>query len=161
MTEEVGPGGAGTHASVLGGEFVRIDRHGIGGFAFDTDGSRMPCAVSLVSSGDGSADLPTGSPDGPLTLRIHGELDLYTVPFVKGRISRAVEVLSARDLVLDFTYCDFVDSTGLALILSLRAHLEAAGGRVRVACLAPTMRRKLARTLPQTIFSDLPAGTSG
>jgi anti-anti-sigma factor len=132
----------GAHTELTGAEHVGSDEHGIGGFAFGDDGSQMPCALSVVSFGDDSRGVP-------LTLRIHGELDLYTVPFVKGQVHRAVEVLAARDLTLDFTYCDFVDSTGLALVTILKAHLKRSGGRLRVTNLRPTLRRKFDRILKQ------------
>jgi anti-anti-sigma factor len=141
----------GVHVGLAGGELVLVDEHGIGGVTFDQGGEEAICAVSVITVGDVSKGVP-------FTLRVHGEVDIFTIPFVRERLRRAIALPQARDLVLDFTYCDYIDSSGLALLLVVRNQLARSGGRLRVSNATPSIRRKLARTLSQGIVDDSPAG---
>jgi anti-sigma B factor antagonist len=58
---------------------------------------------------------------GTLVIAIGGELDLS----VAGRLGEAIECCSgAKQILIDLEACDFIDSTGIAVIV--RAHLRLA-----------------------------------
>ena len=68
-----------------------------------------------------------------LVLRLHGELDLVAVPSVM----QAIEEHSGRQaLVVDLRELDFMDSSGLRLIVELRARQDGTD----VAFMAPPER---------------------
>ena len=65
--------------------------------------------------------------DGAAVMHLVGELDVASSPVVR----RAVDDLMAagtRHLVVDLARVDFVDSTGLALLIAIDARLDIAGG---------------------------------
>ena len=61
--------------------------------------------------------------DGTARVRLDGELDLSTVPALEARVAALLASGSTR-IVLDLAELEFIDSTGLRLILEL--HGEAA-----------------------------------
>jgi anti-anti-sigma factor len=71
---------------------------------------------------------------------VAGELDALTVPFLREMF---VEVLGAgaRDVVLDIGLLKFVDSTGLALFLTIHKKLEVDGHKLVIFSPTPMARR--------------------
>jgi anti-sigma B factor antagonist len=70
------------------------------------------------------------SPSGPAVIAATGELDVYTAP-------RLREVLDAEPagagLVVDLSGLDFIDSTGLGVIVATHQRLSDGGGRLALA----------------------------
>jgi anti-sigma B factor antagonist len=66
-------------------------------------------------------------------LSIAGELDIATVPRVRGALASPA-VAGADTVVVDLTEVTFMDSTGLAAVLELERELTARGGRLVIAC---------------------------
>jgi len=60
------------------------------------------------------------SDDAHTTVVLREDLDLYTVPTVRPLILEAVNEHPDRGFRIDLTHVNFVDSAGLALLLSLR-----------------------------------------
>jgi anti-anti-sigma factor len=58
--------------------------------------------------------------DGDTTVKIKGDLDLYSVPEARPTILSAASRHRDGDFKIDFTGVGFVDSAGLAFLLSLR-----------------------------------------
>ena len=77
-------------------------------------------------------DLQLTDSDGWVVVAPIGELDLANVPVVRqavvARVSRG-----DRDFVLDLGGVDFLDSTGLGLVVALAKRIRAHGGTLRVA----------------------------
>jgi anti-anti-sigma factor len=67
---------------------------------------------------------------GGRLLRIEGELDLAVAGQLQEAIDAAVDAAAA--VVLSLDACEFIDSTGIAVILRGRSALEEAGGRLAV-----------------------------
>src|ERR1700750_3120606 len=76
-----------------------------------------------------------------LVLRLHGELDLMSVPTVEETVDRHG---AGKPLVVDLRDLDFMDSSGLRLIVELRNRYGAA----EVGFIAPSDR--VARVLDMT-----------
>jgi anti-anti-sigma factor len=56
-------------------------------------------------------------PDGETrTLRLHGELDLATAPTLEQALAEALEAGGAQ-LILDLSDLNFIDSTGIAILI--------------------------------------------
>ncbi len=56
--------------------------------------------------------------DGTARVRLHGELDLSTVPALEARVA-SLRADGAARIVLDLEELEFIDSTGLRMILEL------------------------------------------
>jgi len=67
---------------------------------------------------------------GRCELRLEGELDLWSVERLQAVLQRVARESDA--ILLGLEGCDFVDSTGIALILQARRQLEDGGGRLVV-----------------------------
>jgi anti-sigma B factor antagonist len=72
--------------------------------------------------------------DGRVVIAVSGEIDLATVGALNSAVARAVQS-SARDLWIDLTDVEFIDSTGLTAVV--RAHKALDDGRRRLAVICP------------------------
>jgi anti-anti-sigma factor len=61
-------------------------------------------------------DISTATEDGRQVVTPKGELDLTTVPLLEQRLN---EVLPGGETVLDLSRVSFIDSTGVALLVSI------------------------------------------
>ncbi len=82
--------------------------------------------------------------DGVRLLTIHGELDLHSAPELEGVLDQALAAKRPA-ILIDLSECEFIDSTGLALIV--RAWQDLAngdgGGRLVLCCPNSQVRRLL------------------
>ncbi len=67
---------------------------------------------------------------GRCELQLEGELDLWSVERLQAVLQRVARDNAA--ILVGLQSCDFVDSTGIALILQARRQLEDSGGRLVV-----------------------------
>jgi anti-anti-sigma factor len=74
-------------------------------------------------------------------LTVHGELDLSTAPELREPLERAIE--GDRSILIDFTNCGFIDSTGVALIVEAWHRLEREQRRLALCCPNSQVRRVL------------------
>lgn len=71
-------------------------------------------------------------------LAVAGELDIDTVPVLSARLDADI---TGKHAVLDLSGLQFMDSTGLALVLDWHRRLTEAGGQLRIAgTQAPVLR---------------------
>jgi anti-anti-sigma factor len=68
-------------------------------------------------------------PDDVLLLALYGELDRTTTRFIDREVNRAEGSL-ARQIVIDLSGLDIIDSTGLEALVDAHARSQANGGRV-------------------------------
>ena len=85
--------------------------------------------------------------DGVCVVAVRGELDLSTAPDLEGPLDDAVASGDASVLV-DLSECEFIDSTGIALIVRAWQRLDSAGdsegnGHVVICCANEQVRRVL------------------
>ena len=70
--------------------------------------------------------------EGCLCLRLEGELDHHSARETLGGILRALDDYMPRNCVLDLSRVNFMDSSGIALILRLYKQMRESGGEVWV-----------------------------
>ena len=70
--------------------------------------------------------------DGRLTVYLQGELDHHGVKGSMDAIERLLDAYMPRDVVLDLSSLNFMDSSGIALILKLYRRQQSVGGRAWV-----------------------------
>lgn len=72
--------------------------------------------------------------NGVRTISVHGELDLSTAPDLEGPLDEALSN-GEGSLLIDLSRCEFIDSTGIALIVRAWQRLDSGGnGRALVIC---------------------------
>lgn len=71
---------------------------------------------------------------GVRTISVQGELDLSTAPDLEGPLEKVLES-GEGSLLIDLSRCEFIDSTGIALIVRAWQRLDGDGsGRNLVLC---------------------------
>lgn len=67
--------------------------------------------------------------NGEIVVRVRGEVDLYTAPQLRERLDEAVNGPSPN-VIVDLEQLDFIDSTGLGVLVGALKQARAAGGDV-------------------------------
>jgi anti-sigma B factor antagonist len=71
---------------------------------------------------------------GVRTISVRGELDLSTAPQLEGPLEQALDG-GEGSLLMDLSGCEFIDSTGIALLVRAWQRLDSdGGGRALVIC---------------------------
>ena len=110
-------------------------------FEFDLDQGRAEAdggpGMSTVELG-GTAQPPPPGADGDraVTITVQGALDLEQVPSLREELLGHVDA-GARHIVVDLAACDFLDSTGISLLVTTHLRLAAEGGGLALANLTP------------------------
>lgn len=70
--------------------------------------------------------------DGELLIFIKGELDHYSAVWVRGEIDKKIVETSPRSAVLVLSGIDFMDSSGIGLVMGRYARMQNIGGTLTV-----------------------------
>lgn len=81
-----------------------------------------------------------------LTLVVEGELDLASVEVLEQYAERELAGGVPATVALDLTACDFIDSTGIGLLLRQQAGLQDRGAALVVVGCGGAVRRSLSLT---------------
>lgn len=84
--------------------------------------------------------------DGIRTFTVRGELDMSTAPELEQKLDHALSD-STASIMLDLSECEFIDSTGIALIVRAWQRLDGGGNgggsRLVLCCINHQVRRLL------------------
>lgn len=78
---------------------------------------------------------------GVLIISLHGELDHHVVEQIRDSIESQLEQAQYQGLVISFRNIDFMDSSGLGLILGRFRSVSQHGGRMALCEVNPSLRR--------------------
>ena len=90
-----------------------------------------------------------------VVLDLKGELDIYTGPLLGDAVNEAT-ANGYRRLVLDLSQLEFLDSTGLSLLVEARRRMLAKTGDVTVVCASENVRQIFSLTGLDQVFSIVP-----
>ena len=74
---------------------------------------------------------------GVLIVRVEGELDMHVANKFREIVDKALETSGVKHILFNFEAVDFIDSSGLGVILGRYKKINAAGGKVLVAHIQP------------------------
>ena len=77
--------------------------------------------------------LSTRTVAGHMVLEVAGEIDVYTAPQLRERLISLVDG-GARHVVVDLGRVEFLDSTGLGVLVGALKRLRGAGGELFLVC---------------------------
>jgi anti-sigma B factor antagonist len=102
---------------------------------------------------------------GATVVRASGDLDVATSPRLREQVIRLIAE-GQSNIVLDLDDVDFVDSTGLGVIVGLLKRARTLGGDLRLVSTRPALRRileltALDRALPLSASVDEALGAGG
>ncbi|MDI9260988.1 anti-sigma F factor antagonist [Alicyclobacillus sendaiensis] len=78
---------------------------------------------------------------GIVVIELKGELDHHAVEQIRDRIEQQLAEHGYRGLVMSFRNIDFMDSSGLGLILGRYRTVSEHGGKMALCEVNPTLRR--------------------
>jgi len=102
------------------------------------------------------------SGDGAHVIRLRGEIHVSTAPEFAQRLSAAIDS-GKTEIVLDMSGVEFIDSTGLSVLLNGLRLVTQMQGRLAIVCANPTVLRLFQITsLHETfdIFADRPSAVA-
>lgn len=70
---------------------------------------------------------------GHTVVEVHGEVDVYTAPVLRERLVELVDG-GVRSVVVDLGRVDFLDSTGLGVLVGAQKRLRTVGGTLSLVC---------------------------
>ncbi|MCU6710098.1 anti-sigma F factor antagonist [Paenibacillus sp. J5C_2022] len=76
-----------------------------------------------------------------LIVRLHGELDHHTANIVRFKMEEALVRHNAHHVILSLKHLQFMDSSGLGVILGRYKQVKGKGGRMVVCDVNPNVRR--------------------
>lgn len=76
-----------------------------------------------------------------IIVKINEEIDHHTCEKIRDKIDLAIKFRGARRLIFDFDGVNFMDSSGLGLIMGRYKAISKKGGLVGVVKLKPTVRK--------------------
>jgi stage II sporulation protein AA (anti-sigma F factor antagonist) len=76
-----------------------------------------------------------------LIVRLKGELDHHTAEAVKARMEEAIERGGFQNIVLSLKELDFMDSSGIGVILGRYRQINSKGGKLIVCDVNPSVQR--------------------
>jgi anti-sigma B factor antagonist len=99
--------------------------------------------------------------EDPKLLIVSGEIDLSTAPRLAGAIAELID-RGHNHLVLDLALVEFLDSTGIGILIGARHRLEDVGGTMSIQTAGPRVRRVLELVgLDWLLPEEEPAGGHG
>ena len=99
--------------------------------------------------------------DGQVTVRVGGEIDMHSAPFLRDAALAALRQHGPA-LRLDLRDVTFMDSTGIEVLVATRRRAELGGGSLTLCRPAQAVRRVLEVTGLDQVFTiepDQPAAT--
>lgn len=68
-----------------------------------------------------------------LIVKIKGEIDHHTAEGIRQKIEQEFERTGCKHMIVDFSFVEFMDSSGIGMIIGRYKRVQAAGGRLLVA----------------------------
>ena len=90
--------------------------------------------------------------DDTALIVLTGQIDLHTAPELRDELVGAIED-GALNVVVDLTGATFIDSMTLGVLLGAVKRLRPRGGRLRIVCADPNIRKIFEITLLDRVFS--------
>lgn len=76
-----------------------------------------------------------------LTVKITGDMDHFHVGFLRSEIDRKIREIPIKNLVFDLSELEFMDSSGVGLLLGRFKRMQEMDGRVFIAGAKPSVER--------------------
>lgn len=90
---------------------------------------------------EGQMTVTVRSSESSAVVAVSGDVGAGTAPTLRARIESLVERETPRQVVLDLSDVDFVDSSGLGTIVRAHKHLRKAGGTLSLVVTSDTVLR--------------------
>src|SRR3954468_16302939 len=109
-----------------------------------------------MGGGPMELSLATRTVDEHTVLEVGGEGDVYTAPRLRERLVELVDA-GARNVVVDLGRVDFLDSTGLGVLVGALKRLRAASGTFALVCAKEPLLKIFRITALDQVFPISPS----
>lgn len=92
----------------------------------------------------------------PMVTAVAGRLDLRTAPELRAQVSAAL-VAGPGSMIIDLSNVEFIDSSGLGVLIGLHKQAAAQGGRVTLVPPSGSARQIFALTRTESYFNIVPS----
>ncbi len=92
----------------------------------------------------------------PMVTAVVGRLDLRTAPELRAQVSAAL-VAGPGSMIIDLSNVEFIDSSGLGVLIGLHKQAVAQGGRVTLVPPSGSARQIFALTRTESYFNIVPS----
>jgi anti-sigma B factor antagonist len=89
---------------------------------------------------------------GHTVVHVRGEVDIYTSSLLRERLVELVEA-GARQVVVDLSGVDFLDSSGLGVLVGALKRLRTAGGDLGLVCTSEKLLKIFRITALDRVFA--------
>ena len=93
----------------------------------------------------------TNGPNGVISVSVDGQLRVANRNELKDQVLKALETAESK-FVLDFSSTEYIDSSGLGVLVSVSKKIREAGGELRLAGLNEDLRMLFELTKLDTLF---------
>lgn len=69
-----------------------------------------------------------------LIILVSGEIDHHTSKEIRRQTENAIIQMGCRNLIFNFEFVDFMDSSGIGMLIGRYKQLHALGGRISIVC---------------------------
>lgn len=90
--------------------------------------------ASTAKEGIVDLSLATSEVDGATVITVGGDVDVYAAPRLRDQITELVADGEAHHLVIDLSAVEFLDSTGLGVLVGGLKKVRSRGGTLRLVC---------------------------
>jgi anti-sigma B factor antagonist len=97
-------------------------------------------------------EIPDPDVDGWTVVRASGEIDVATAPELRERLTELIDAGTTR-LIVDLEDVDFIDSTGLGVLVGSARRARETGGDVRLVCTNPRILKVFQATGLHEVFA--------
>jgi len=118
-------------------------------------GSVKPEAIGKDRGRQMDFQLETSARDGWTVVTVSGEIDVSTAPRLRGLLLDLIQG-GVRQLVVDLTWVEFIDSTGLGVLIGTFKRIRGHDGSLVLVMDDPRVRRIFEITCLDTIFTIHP-----
>src|SRR6478609_8488487 len=115
-------------------------------------GSGPACATVDEKDTTMELSLSTRESAGALVVDVAGEIDVYTSPKLRERLVGLVND-GAKSIVVNLEQVEFIDSTGLGVLVGALKRMRARGGSLSLVCRQEGLLRVFAITGLEKVFA--------
>ena len=108
--------------------------------------------------------LATREVAGHTVVEVRGEVDVYTAPELRERLLEIINEGDARRVIVDLRPVDFMDSTGLGVLVGALKRVRMSGGDLSLVCDSETLLKIFRITGLDRVFAlhgTVEAATAG
>lgn len=97
----------------------------------------------VMTKGGTTLEIKLSNRGNTLIVRFHGELDHHTAEYTRQKIENEIIKPITKNIIFDFSNLNFMDSSGIGVIMGRYKDIQKINGKAAIACSNPQIIRLL------------------